>query len=380
MATKIFEVREKLATALNEYRAIVSKEADLPTDETLPDEDVSRFAVLEAEITVLKARVDRLEAVEAMPEVPEASGDTEDKALAGLTTKQFTPARPTVPAQAATPIEKGLRAARFLIGQAIAGKQGARFAADQIQKSFGDDIVAKAVMTVSGTGSTTIPTYSSTEIIELLRAMVAVRAAGAATIDTTGGNLTIPRLAGAATANWGTENSDIMTSNETIDTVVLSNHKLVSMVTVSNDLRRRSPLGLDTIVRDDLLAVMSRAEDVAFLSGASGGANPTGLLKQIGIQSMFALSSDLPGAVAGVQVAVTRLQMANTRMLRPAWIMSPMTKNWLASQRDSVGGWFTYKQELDNNMLAGYPVFTTTNLAVNLTNHLTGSTGSMVLT
>jgi hypothetical protein len=57
-----------------------------------------------------------------------------------------------------------------------------------------------------------------------------------------------------------------------------------------------------------------------------------------------------------------------------------MTKNWLASQRDSVGGWFTYKQELDNNMLAGYPVFTTTNLAVNLTNHLTGSTGSMVLT
>ena len=58
--------------------------------------------------------------------------------------------------------------------------------------------------------------------------------------------------------------------------------------------------------------------------------------------------------------------MANSRLRNPCWIMSPMVKNFLSTQRDAVGGFFVYEQELAKNTLAGYPVFTTSVLPSNL--------------
>ena len=43
--------------------------------------------------------------------------------------------------------------------------------------------------------------------------------------------------------------------------------KLTAMVPVSNDLIRRSPIGVEEIVRDDLVQTIARREDLAFLRG-----------------------------------------------------------------------------------------------------------------
>jgi len=61
--------------------------------------------------------------------------------------------------------------------------------------------------------------------------------------------------------------------------------------------------------------------------------------------------------------------MANARFVNPCWIMSPMARNFLATQRDAVGGFFVYEQELAKGTLAGYPVFTTSVLPNNIANY-----------
>lgn len=375
MATKLFEVREKLAAATAEYRKIINKEADLGTDETLPTEDTDRLSVLKADIEVLKARVDRLESLETLPPDGNDATDDSEKSFAP-TVKQFSRATSNVFAQPKVKLEKGFAAARFIMGLVMATKNGGRAAADYISKSFNDDIVAKALISVSSTGATTIPTLFSEEIIELLRSQVAVRNAGATVLDTSSGNLTIPRLAGSSTAQWQAENTDIANSSQTVDNVVLGNHKLTAMVSVSNDLIKRAIVGVESLVRDDLVAVLARAEDIAFISGA-GGTSPTGLKLQSGIQSFYAAGSDITSVVSAVQGAVTKLQMSNTRMIRPAWIMTPNARNFIASLRDGVGGYFALGVEINNsNTLCGYPIFTTTQIPSNLANYIGGSSGT----
>ena len=376
--SKIFELKAKRAAAQSEYRALINKEADLPTDESLPTEDVSRLASLEKDIAVLDARVARLEAVEAMT-VTTDTDSTDDKSFSptGKSASQFTPvSEHRTFAQAATPVAKGLRAGRYVMGAAYALKHGVREAQDMISKTFNDDLVAKT-LSVSSTGATTIPVYFAQEIIEQLRPLVAVRNAGARVIDTTGGNLTIPRLATTSTANWGTENQDIVASNATVDTITLSNYKLTGMTSLSNDLIRRSPLGMDQIVADDLVQVMARAEDLAFLTGAgSGSLQPLGLKNVTGIQYMYAGGADLANATIAINACVTKLQMSNTRMISPCWIMTPQVKNFLANLRDNVGNFFVFAAELAANTLRGYPVVTTTQLPNNLTNYIGGSSGT----
>lgn len=389
MVVSVTELKKSRAALKRSRKPMIAEMQAILTKDAAEDGDSDRFQALEKAVADHDDQIaehdDRIEQLESFHELAaknaeevEPDDDDVSRSIDPAITKTVRKER--VPAQAAAPeikVAPGLRAARYLIGKTYAIKHGDRAAADLISRVYGDDSVAKAVLTVGTVGASTIPVYFSTDLIEYLRAMVVVRNAGAATIDTTGGNLTIPRLSGSATSTWINENVDIPTSNETFDTVILSNHKLATIVAVSNDLVRRSPLGLDTIVRDDLVASIARTEDIAFLTGASGGSSPTGLKNQTGIQSFTAASAALSDVVAGVQGAVTKLQMANTRMIRPAWAMSPMSRNFIAAQRDGVGGFFVYQEEINNrNTLAGYPIFTTTNLPVNLTGYALPSGGT----
>ena len=103
------------------------------------------------------------------------------------------------------------------------------------------------------------------ELIELLRANVVVRGAGPMTVQMPMGNLTLPRLAGGATTSYQGELDDMSVSEEMFDDLNLIAKKLTAMVPVSNDLIRRAPIGVEAIIRDDLIQSIARKEDVQFL-------------------------------------------------------------------------------------------------------------------
>ena len=91
------------------------------------------------------------------------------------------------------------------------------------------------------------------------------------------GNLTIPRLAGGATASYQDELDDIAISQERFDDVNFVAKKLTAMVPVSNDLIRRSPIGVEEVVRDDLVQTIARREDLAFIRGDGTDKGPIGM-------------------------------------------------------------------------------------------------------
>ena len=65
-------------------------------------------------------------------------------------------------------------------------------------------------------------------------------------------------------------------TEEIFDDVDLSAKPLTAMVPVSNDLIRRAPVGVEAIVRDDLIQGISRREDLAFLRGDGSNKTPIG--------------------------------------------------------------------------------------------------------
>lgn len=387
MDEKIHDLLRARDTYAAELKAIAAREADLPEDEALADDDAARFASLEKSIDTLDARIARMEgaakkaAAGARP-VAGASDEDEAEGRAAFANKMFplngssiTVREPSAPAP-----EKGLRAARFIIGSMVAKAQGPRAAAQFVADTFKDQVVAKALSISGGsaTGGVLLPVDFRAELIELLRNRVAVRAINPTMVELPMGNLTLPRLAGGATANWGTEVSVIAQSDPSFDSIALSRKKLTAMVRISNDLIRFAPVSADAVVREDLVETLARAEDAAFLRADGTGNRPVGLLSIAGTTVLTAAGTTTDNTVAFLNAMAVAPRAKNSRMIRPAWIMNPRVKQFISTKRDGVGG-FIYANELAQGKLMGMPVVDTAALPVNVVGYGgTGTAGSEI--
>ena len=371
---KIFELRKSIASKKAEMLSLVEKEADLPVDESPSEEDTDRLTTLEKEVKTLEGRVSKLEGLDDSDAKVDDT-DSDEKAFK-TTFKQFTPVSKSF-TQPAQQLEKGLMAARYLHGVMYAKAHGSRAAADMISKTYFDNEMAKTI-SVAGNGAQTVPIKYATDVIEYLRPLVAIRNAGATVIDTTEGNLSLPRQNATSTSAWQNELTTIGTSDIGFDMPVLSNHKLTTIVQASNDLLRRSPYGLDGIIRDDLVQSIARKEDIAFLRGDGGSLTPvTGLLNQtlVSVLSGSTLSNSLDMVTATIRGAKKQLFNNLSRQIRPAWIFNGDVANKIASVRDGVGG-FPFRDDIDAGKLLGYPIFLTQSLPSNLTGYAAGGGGT----
>ena len=383
---KLHEVQRKRAqqearraTLQTEFKAIVQREAELGEDETLPAEDTGRLSAIEAELAQVAdklgahdAQIERLltalemDGNDATPVDPEA--DTEKGGVAVHNPRPFALSKDFFPDQ------RGFKAARFMIGMLHAKTYGIDSAAKYVQRSFGDAEVAKALNTAGvSTGGALIPQNFIPDLIELLRARVVVRKLNPMIVPMPGGNATVPRLAAGATAAYQGELDDIGVSQQTFDDVQLNAKKLTALVPVSNDLIRRAPIGVEAIVRDDLVETLARREDIAFLRGDGSGNSPIGLLNLAAADNKLLVApfaDQQPAtltntAIGVVQGMLLQMEMNMCRMARPAWIMSPQVKWFLYGLRDGVGN-FIFKDEMDTGKLRGIPLETSQQLPTNL--------------
>jgi HK97 family phage major capsid protein len=187
------------------------------------------------------------------------------------------------------------------------------------------------------------------------------------------GNLTIPRLAGGASAAYQGELDDITVSQERFDDVNLVAKKLACLVPVSNDLIRRAPIGVEEIVRDDLVQTIARREDLAFLRGDGTDKGPIGfrhLCAPANVITVPAMGGTNPGdalnaILAAASSAILALQNGMSRMIRPVWFMAPNVARFISLARDQVGG-FYFKDEIEAGRWEGYPIKITQQLPTNL--------------
>jgi HK97 family phage major capsid protein len=271
--------------------------------------------------------------------------------------------------------EKGFRVARFMIGLVHQKWYGRDKALEFIDNRFHDSLVTRALnYSVVAEGGALIPQDFMAELIELLRANVVVRAAGPMAVQMPMGNLTIPRLAAGSTAAYQGELDDISVTEELFDDLNLVAKKLTAMVPVSNDLIRRAPIGVEAIIRDDLVQGIARKEDIQFLRSDGTNKGPVGwrslvlpanLLVVPALGATPPAGADLNAVVAALASMKLLLQNGMSRMIKPAWFMAPTILEYIRTRRDSVGG-FYYMQEISSGTLDGFPYFLSQQIPTNL--------------
>jgi HK97 family phage major capsid protein len=382
LSEKLRNLKREKKLIADKMGALVAKEDD---DTPLTSEESTTFDELAAALAAIDQRLQRVAAaMAAAAEGAQDADDTDpdadpddDKSLHRQRRSWRIPATTKRDPDAGLKDKRGVKAARYVLGLMHASfhRVSLEKAAEFVSNRFGDDVVARALNAgVTGEGGALIPQDFMADLIELLRAMTAVRGAGAMEVGMPMGNLTIPRLAGGATAAYQNELDDIGISQERFDDVNLVAKKLTAMVPVSNDLIRRAPIGVEEVVRDDLVQTLARREDLAFLRGDGTDKGPVGMrslclpANKITVTAMPATpgpGDQLTAILAGASAAILALQNGMSRMIRPNWIMAPTIARFISTARDQVGG-FYFKEEMARGMFEGYPVRLTQQIPTNL--------------
>lgn len=391
MREKLHELLRKRAAKREELKAFMAKE-DGPDDEPTSDDDKNAFEALMAELQELEDRISRCErAIEAAaPDGDDENGDDEDEdedrdddeekamiprtsavAIRGAGNMRIHARAKRQPAV----MEPGFRVARFMIGLLHKKWNGREKAVEFMDNRFGDDRVTRALnLSVVAEGGALIPQDFMAELIELLRANVVVRGAGPMTVQMPMGNLTIPRLAAGSTALYQGELDDISVTEQLFDDLNLSAKKLTAMVPVSNDLIRRAPIGVEAVVRDDLVQGIARKEDVQFLRSDGTNKGPVGFRTLVLPANLIVIpalgatppvGADLNAVVQGLAALKLSLINGMSRMIKPCWFMAPTVLEYIRTRRDQVGG-FYYKDEIAAGTLDGFPYFITQQIPTNL--------------
>jgi len=275
---------------------------------------------------------------------------------------QATAARPSN-----LPAEKGVAFGGVIA--ALAAKKGDLNEALKFAKEIKlSDGVIKALeaSSISG-GGVLIPTDVSSDFIDLLTARSVVRALGATTVQMTTGQLQIPKLNSATSANYIGENQQPTKSQNTFGLKKLTAKKLGALVPISNDLLRRAGGSVSTLVRNDVLRSVSLKEDVTFLRSQGGDYMPKGLKYWAPVANQLTAqgSPTLVKVTQDLGAMVLALEEANVGFSNVGWVFAPRTKQGLMTIRDTNGN-FAFRDELLRGTLWGYPFRTTTQVPRNL--------------
>jgi HK97 family phage major capsid protein len=400
---KLHELHRARETKRAELEALMAKDT---TDTPLSDDDAKAIDVVIAELEALEVKIARAKrAIKVAAPRTKADDDSdssdddedddedkaddedddedkpddEDKGFrrrahgGGMIARS--PARVPARARRHSKNDPGFAAARFMIGLMHVKWYGQAKALEFMENRFGDARVIRALnYTVVAEGGALIPQDFMAELIELLRANVVVRSAGPMSVQMPMGNLTIPRLAAGSTAAYQGELDDISVTEEMFDDLNLVAKKLTAMVPVSNDLIRRAPIGVESIVRDDLVQGIARKEDVQFLRSDGTNKGPVGFRTLVLPANLLVIpalgatppaGADLNAVVAALASMKLLLQNGMSRMIRPVWFMAPTIAEYIRTRRDSVGG-FYYRDEMANGTLEGFPFLLSQQIPTNL--------------
>jgi HK97 family phage major capsid protein len=264
-------------------------------------------------------------------------------------------------------LEKGEMASRMLRCIAFAKRTGVS-PLDVAGRMWNDPLLTRVMAaSIGASGGTLVPEQYVAELIEFLRPASAVRKMDPIILPMPGGNISMPRLTAGANAGYIGENKPLIGQDLGTGMVKFSARKLGALVPISNDLLRFSSPQADTVVRGDLISALATAEDVAFIRGSGTQYTPRGLRFAAPTANVIAANAsvNLVNTIADLNKLVNALAAANTRMLKPGWLMAWRTRNYLYNVTNTNGA-FVYRDEMNMGKLNGYPFAVTNNIPTNL--------------
>lgn len=171
-----------------------------------------------------------------------------------------------------------------------------------------------------GQGGAFVPTLIQTPIIELLRNRMVCNRLGVQPLSGLSGNVAIPRQTGAATAYALPESATLTKSNQAIDQILLTPHRVGAWNDYTKQLLLQSSVDVENFIRDDLMKVLAIKWDYLILQGAGANSEPTGIMNTAGIGSI-----KFGGAATWAQILSfeTALALANADVGTMAYVTTP---------------------------------------------------------
>ncbi len=162
------------------------------------------------------------------------------------------------------------------------------------------EVFARAALAgASSAGGYLVPALN-VEAADALRPNMVVGSLGATIIPAPyGANVNLPQQASVATASWLTnETTTVAETHQTFGQVSYSPHTVGSYTEVSRlILLQAAPSPAEFVVRRDLIAVVSRAFDLAALFGTGINGQPRGLAGMAGVSTFSGTTLALTGIV-----------------------------------------------------------------------------------
>lgn len=255
-----------------------------------------------------------------------------------------------------------------MIRAAAGAKKTGMSPEDWCKKFGGSAIVAKALSSsIAADGGVLVQGAHANDVIELLRAAVAVRSLDPRILPMDEGTMTLPKHTAGATSYWIGENDAITESQPAFGETKLIAKTVASLVPVSNQLLRRNSYAADMIVRDDMVAELGVTMDAAFIRADGTNGKPKGLRYWAQAANVVNMTStpDLAKVTSDLLKAIQRLEDSNVKLIRAGWIIAPRVKRYLMELRDGNGN-FAFKDEMMTGKLFGYSFRSTTSIPTNL--------------
>lgn len=263
--------------------------------------------------------------------------------------------------------EKGQKLGAF-VRSLIAGKGNIEAAAKFAKDFLKDEEVAKSLnLTIYEDGGVLAPYEYSSELIELLRPLTAVRRLGARTIPLVGGMI-MPRQTAGANAYYIGEEGEVNASNLSFGDLKFEEKELMAVVPISNKLIRVAGNSANQVVTNDLTLGFAVKSDATFIRGTGTQYSPKGLRYWAHSDNVFSVITDsdvLTEVDKTLTQAIYKLKAADIPMIQPGWIISPRTEVFLWRLKDGNGN-YVYKDEMRAGLLWGMPYVATTQIPDNL--------------
>ena len=350
---KIEALRRQRADINAKVQTLAKIEAD---GAELTAEQLTEFNQLSAEFDNLSAQINRLEAAERM----NAAQAKPVQAIAVGGASAAVHVKPDLKQY------EGAKMARLAMSVA-AGGGDLQLAEQFAAKEICDADVAMAISTAAGSGGALVPESFHSEVIELLRPRTVIRRLGARSVPLPNGNLTMPRMAGGATASYVGEGADPKATGANFDDVKLSAKTMITIVPMSNQLIGNAGYNVEQLVLGDMLSAMAVREDKAFLRDDGTDNTPTGF-KAIATAASrtkpWSGTATLEAIDAFLDGLILMLMASDSLMINPGWALSPRSYMKLFGLRDGNGN--KVYPELAQGLLKGYPIAHTNTIPVNL--------------
>lgn len=214
------------------------------------------------------------------------------------------------------------------------------------------------VASATGGGNLVATDFQAASFIDLLRARIVLAQLGATFLTGLVGNVAIPKLTGAATAYWLTNEATAITeSQQTVGQIALTPKNLGAYTELSRQLMLQSTPAAEAMVMDDLAKQLARAVDLAGIQGTGASGQPTGITATAGIGSVTGTTLDY----ADVVEFQTDVANSNALETNSAYLTTP-TVAGLLMQRQRFSGTDTplWEGSVQDGRVAGYRGTTTT--------------------